>query len=130
MEEKKQHKILIVDDDSFLLNMYVTKFKNGGHEVETSRSGTDALKKLQDGYRPSIMLLDVVLPGMDGLELLRQIKKENLGPDTIFIMFTNQSGGEEMEEAKRLGVRDYIIKASLVPSEIVNKVLEIVGRNN
>lgn len=128
MEEIKNQKILIVDDDSFLLNMYVAKFKNAGYNVETLRSGTEALKKLQDGYKPDIMLLDVVLPGMDGIELLKEIRKENLSSGTKYVMFTNQSNGEEVNEAKKLGVTDYIIKAELIPSEIVSKILEIIGR--
>lgn len=129
MDEANQYKIFIVDDDTFLLNMYVAKFKKAGHDVETAKSGTDALKRLQDGFKPNVMLLDMVLPGMDGLELLKEIRKENLAPDTMFIMFTNQSGGEEIEAAKKLGVTDYIIKAELVPSGIVDKVLKIIENN-
>ena len=130
MDENKQKTILIVDDDTFLLNMYVTKFQKAGYEVNTARSGAEVLKKLEEGYRPNIMLLDVVLPGMDGIELLKEIQMKKLADRTIFVMFTNQGGGEEIEQAKKLGVSDYIIKASLVPSEIVSKVLEIVGRKN
>ena len=130
MDENKQKTILIVDDDTFLLNMYVTKFQKAGYEVNTARSGVEVLKKLEEGYRPNIMLLDVVLPGMDGIELLKEIQMKKLADGTIFVMFTNQGGGEEIEQAKKLGVSDYIIKASLVPSEIVSKVLEIVGRKN
>ena len=130
MDENKQKTILIVDDDTFLLNMYVTKFQKAGYEVNTARSGAEVLKKLEEGYRPNIMLLDVVLPGMDGIELLKEIQMKKLADGTIFVMFTNQGGGEEIEQAKKLGVSDYIIKASLVPSEIVSKVLEIVGRKN
>lgn len=129
MDSSNQYKIFIVDDDTFLLNMYVTKFKKMGHEVETAKSGTDALKKLQDGYKPDVMLLDIVLPGMDGVELLRQIRKEKLAEQTMFIMFTNQGGDEEVIEARRLGVTDYIIKADLVPSGIVDKVLKIIELN-
>lgn len=129
MDGGNQYKIFIVDDDTFLLNMYVAKFKTVGHEVDTARSGTEALKKLQDGYKPDVMLLDIVLPGMDGVELLREIRKEKLAEKTMFIMFTNQGGDEETSEAKRLGVTDYIIKADLVPSGIVDRVLKIIGSN-
>lgn len=129
MDEGKQYKIFIVDDDTFLLNMYVAKFRTVGHEVETAKSGTDALKKLQDGYTPDVMLLDIVLPGMDGVELLREIRKEKLAEKTMFIMFTNQGGDEETSEAKKLGVTDYIIKADLVPSGVVDKVLKIIETN-
>lgn len=129
MDENSKYKIFIVDDDTFLLNMYVAKFKKAGHDIETARSGTDALKRLQEGYKPNVMLLDIVLPGMDGVELLKEIRKEKLAEGTMFIMFTNQSGGEEIKEAKELGVKDYIIKAELVPSGIVDKVLKIIENN-
>lgn len=129
MDGVNQYKIFLVDDDSFLLNMYVAKFKKAGHEVETAKSGLEALKKLQDGYTPDVMLMDIVLPGMDGVELLRQIRKEKLAEKTMFVMFTNQGGEEETSEAKRLGVTDYLIKADLVPSGIVDKVLKIIENN-
>lgn len=127
MDEKK-YNVFIVDDDAFLLNMYVAKFQKAGHTIETAKNGPDALKKLQEGYAPDIMLLDVVLPGMDGIEILKEIRKQNLASKTRFIMFTNQSNGQELEAARELGVPDYLIKADLIPSQIVVKVLEIINR--
>jgi CheY-like chemotaxis protein len=72
-------KILIVDDDTFLLNMYSLKFSKNGYEVITSQNGADALKRLKEGLEPNVILLDVIMPGIDGIELLRQIRTENLG---------------------------------------------------
>lgn len=122
----KKYRILIIDDDAFLLNMYVTKFKKSGHEVDIAKSSADALSKLKEGFNPDIVLIDVVLPGMDGLELLGTIRKENLCPTASYIMFTNQGDSKEMEKAKELNVAGYLVKASFVPSEVVAKVLEIV----
>lgn len=130
MDDQKKYKILIVDDDQFLLSMYVNKFTKSGHSVEVAKSSQDALTKLKEGYMPDIILLDVVLPDLDGLELLEAMRKENLAKDSLCIMFTNQSGVEETEKAKSLSVAGYIIKASVVPSEIVTKVLEIARQNN
>ena len=124
----RKYKILIVDDDKFLLNMYELKFKKSGHEVIPSVSSDDALSKLRDGLVPDIILIDVVLPSMDGFEFLQTIKKEKLAENATAIMLTNLGGGEEMEKAKKLGVGGYIIKASEVPSQIVEKVLKIANK--
>ncbi len=119
--------ILIVDDDAFILNMYVAKFSKEGHTIDTARSGEEVITKLREGTPPDAVLLDVVLPGMDGLEALAQIRKDNIAPATTkFIMLTNQGAEEEMEKAKSLGVVGYVVKAELTPSEVVSKVLSII----
>ena len=98
----EQHKkILIIDDDTFLLNMYSLKFSKSNYEVITAQNGTDALAKLKDGtYKPDIILIDVIMPGLDGIELLAEIRKLNLVPDSSIIMLTNQSDSADIEKAK------------------------------
>lgn len=126
MADGQKFKILIVDDDAFILNMYVAKFSKEGHTVDTARSAQEVLTKLKEQALPDVVLLDVVLPGMDGLELLAQIRKENIAPTTRFIMLTNQGAGEEVEKAKALGVVGYVVKADMTPSEVVAKVLSLL----
>ncbi len=123
----KKYKILIIDDDAFILNMYVTKFEKFGHEVSTARSGGEALTKLKEGLSPEVMLIDIVLPDMNGLDFLHTVKNDKLVSDTICIMFTNQNSVTETDRAKELGVAGYIIKANLIPSEVVTKVLEVAA---
>jgi CheY-like chemotaxis protein len=123
MDEK--YKLLIIDDDAFILNMYVTKFVKSGHEVETARSGGEALSKLKDGFPADIVLIDIVLPDMNGLDFLNTVRNEKLIPGAACIMFTNQNSPAETERAKDLGTAGYIIKANLVPSEVVEKVLKV-----
>lgn len=125
MDERK-YKILIIDDDAFILNMYVTKFIKAGHDVDTAKSGAEALTKIKEGAVPDILLIDIVLPDMNGLDFLETIRNEKLVSQSVCIMFTNQNSGEEAERAKSLGVAGYIIKANLIPSEVVTKVLEVV----
>jgi len=129
-DSQKKYKILIVDDDDFLLNMYVSKFQKHGHDIAIAKSSEEALGKLRDGYQPDILLLDVVLPDMDGLDLLETACNEKLVDKSLCIMFTNQSGMHETDRAKKLGVAGYIVKASMVPSEVVAKVHEIAKQNN
>lgn len=124
-------KILIVDDDKFLINMYSIKFKGAGFEVNTCSSTEEALNQLKDGFKPDVFLLDIILPGMDGLEFVQTIQKENLVPTGAkIVMLTNQSDGDEIERAKALKVDGYIVKATTIPSEIVEEVTKIMSNSD
>jgi CheY-like chemotaxis protein len=127
MEEIK--KILIIDDDNFLLNMYSMKFSKSGFEVKTASGGYDAINLLKGGYKPDIILLDLVMPIMDGFSIYQSIKKENLSPDSVAIMLTNQGLNSDINKAKELGFDGYIVKATTIPSEVVDEVVEIYKKN-
>ena len=116
-------KILLVDDDKFLLDMYAMKFQKSGLDVDTAPNGTVALEKLKSGEKPDVIVLDIIMPGMDGIEILKNIKQENLAPQTTIVMLTNQPN--ETEKVKSLGVDGYIVKATSIPSEVVSEVLKI-----
>ena len=126
MTEGKNKTVFIVDDDQLLLNMYSIKFKKSGFEVDTAANSLEALTKLRDGASPDVILLDVVMPGMDGLELLSNIRKENLLPNVTVVVLSNQNQPSDLERAKNLGVSTYIVKASAVPSEVVSEVLKVI----
>lgn len=121
--EKKNLKILLIDDDRFLLDMYILKFKKSGLDIDTASNGTTALEKIKSGTSYDIILSDIIMPGMDGLELLKNIRNEKLLPGATVIMLTNQA--DDYDKAKALGVDGYIIKATTIPSEVVEKVLTI-----
>lgn len=129
MTESKNKKVLIIDDDRFLLNMYSMKFKKAGFNVDTASSGMEALTKLRAGETPDIVLLDVVMPGMDGLELLENIRKEKFILNAIFIVLTNQNQPADLKRANDLGTASYIVKASSIPSEVVSEVLKVVAKH-
>lgn len=122
-KENNQLKILLVDDDKFLLDMYSLKFKKSGLDIDISSSSQAALEKIKDDGKYDIVLLDIIMPGMDGLELLKVVREEKLIPNSIIIMLTNQA--DDFEKAKNLGVDGYIIKATTIPSEVVEQVLTI-----
>ena len=126
MPEEKKFSILIVDDDKFLLDMYSTKFKNLGHSPTVATGGEDALSKLRGGLSPEIIVLDIIMPAMDGLELLTTIRKENLSPGSTVIMLTNETEPSKIDKAKSLGVAGYIVKATTIPSEVVEEVIHLV----
>jgi CheY-like chemotaxis protein len=123
--ENKLPKVLIVDDDKFLLNMYSIKFSKSGFEVSSASSGEEAINKIKGGYIPDIILLDIVMPGMDGFEILDSLRKENLVPGASIIMLTNQGQLADIEKAKSFGTSGYIIKATTIPSEVVEEVVRI-----
>ncbi len=116
-----QIKILLVDDDEFLLDMYSLKFKEAQFNIDVAGNGTIALEKIRaNTYQ--VVLLDIVMPGLDGFEVLTQIKKENLLKDTIIIVLSNLGQKEDIERGMQLGAQDYVIKAHFTPREVVEKV--------
>lgn len=123
--ENKKPKVLIVDDDKFLLNMYSLKFNKNNFEVDSAVSGEEALSKIKDGCNPDIILLDIVMPGMDGFELLDNLKKNKLASNAMIIMLTNQGQLADIEKAKNFGINGYIVKATTIPSEVVEEVARI-----
>lgn len=125
----EKYKVLLVDDDRFLLEMYRKKFEENSVEVDVAVGSTEALAKLRDGAKPDILLLDIIMPALDGIELLETIRKENLIPDSTIIMLTNESDREKIEKAKELGIRGYIVKATSIPSEVVEETLKIANMN-
>lgn len=123
----QKYTILIVDDDKFLLEMYRKKFEQAGASVDLAVGPVETLSKLRGGAKPNILLLDVIMPGMDGIELLQAIRKENLIPDSAVIMLTNESDKDKIEKAKSLGIKGYIVKATSIPTEVVEEVLKIAN---
>lgn len=128
MEAKK--KILIVDDDSFLLDMYALKFGQSDFEVTTALGPEMALEKLKGGFTPDVMLLDIVMPVMDGFELMEKMKVENIAPLAIRIILSNRGQPADIARGQALGAAGYIVKASSTPSEVIEKVRAIINTKN
>jgi two-component system OmpR family response regulator/two-component system KDP operon response regulator KdpE len=119
--------ILLVDDDKFLLDLYAVKFKEKGLSLEAVSDPEEALARLRSGFAPDVILLDVIMPGLDGFSLLEHITKEKLAPRATIIMLTNQGQESDIARAKELGAKGYIIKASAVPSEVLEQTLKIAN---
>ncbi len=129
MEENKNIKILLVDDDRFLLDMYVLKFKKNGFDVDTASGSAVALTKLRAGQHVDIIILDIIMPTMDGLELLKTIREEKLASQAVIVILTNNQN-EDQKRAEELGIDGYIIKATTIPSEVVEKVKTIYEKKH
>src|SRR3989338_6058959 len=113
--EGQKRKIFIVDDDSFLLDMYALKFNQNNFEVYTARNGAQAIEKLKNGLQPDVMLIDILMPMMDGFEMLEKINVDKLSPNSVKIILSNKSQQSDVDKGNSLGVAGYIIKANSTP---------------
>ncbi len=114
-------RVLVVEDDAFLAGMYLTKFGLEGFTVELASDGKEGVKKAKE-WRPDIMLLDLILPVMDGFTVLETVRND---PDTRaipVILLTNLGQKSDVEKGMKLGASDYLIKAHFMPSEVIEKV--------
>ena len=125
MESKK--KIFIIDDDSFLLDMYALKFNQSNFSVTTALGPEPALEKLHQGFVPDVIPLDIVMPVMDGFELMEKMKEEKLAPDSVVIILSNRGQPSDIARGESLGASGYIVKASATPSEVIEKVNSIMN---
>jgi len=127
--EGQKRKILIVDDDSFLLDMYALKFSQNDFEVYTAMSAFQAIEKLKGGLCPLVMLVDIIMPEMDGFEMLEKINTEKICPSCLKIILSNKSQQADIDRGNSLGVAGYIIKANSTPVEVINQVTNILEKN-
>ncbi|MDP3970371.1 MAG: response regulator [bacterium] len=114
-------KILLVEDDEMLHNMYTQKFKKHGYEVLSAYNGADGVK-MAISENPDLILLDVIMPKMDGFVALKKIRKTPALEKTPIILLTNLGQEEDVRKGNELGADDYFIKANHTPQEIVDKV--------
>lgn len=120
-------KILLVDDDTFLRDMYATKFVECGHEVITAVHAADGLRLLEQDASYDLVIVDMIMPGMTGVEMMEELGKIYPDRKFKFIVLSNQGQEQDIEEAKAAGAIGYIIKAQSIPSEVVKRVEEIVN---
>ena len=122
------YRVYLVDDDRFLLDLYAVKFKNAGHEVTAFAGGEELLAVLRKkgAVVPHAILLDIIMPGITGLETLETIRNENLAKGAKIIFLSNQGQNSDIEKAKQLSADGYIIKASAIPSEVFAETVRII----
>lgn len=118
-------KILIVDDDTFLSGIYATKLDLEGFQVLTAHDGEEGIKAAQKD-KPDLILLDVLMPKLDGFEALKRLKADAGTKDIPVIMLTNLGQKEDIEKGLEDGAVDYLIKAHFVPAEAVAKIKKVL----
>lgn len=119
-------KILLVEDDVFVRDIYQIKFRQEGFEVVAAENGKQALEVLSLDI-PDIVLLDVSMPFVTGIEVLRELKKNPSWKDIPVIMLTNLSEREVISQTSDIGADEYLIKSHFTPSEVVRKVRALLG---
>lgn len=120
--------ILLVEDDSFISGMYLTKLSSLGFKVEVIEDGEAAWERLQKDPLPHLVLLDVVLPKKDGFEILEGLRKEDRTVSLPVILLTNLGQKPDVERGIKLGANDYIIKAHYTPTEVVEKITKLLKK--
>ncbi|OGD09886.1 hypothetical protein A2397_06195 [Candidatus Amesbacteria bacterium RIFOXYB1_FULL_44_23] len=118
-------KVLIVEDDEVLVKMYRKKFEALGWEVDVARNGKEGLVKIKS-FRPTVVLMDIMMPEMDGMTALQQAKADPEIKDTHIIMLTNLSTADDAVEAMKCGALDYMVKSDYTPSQVVEKVKKVL----
>jgi CheY-like chemotaxis protein len=118
-------KLLLIDDDAFLRDMYAIKFSESGYSVDVAESASVALSKIEADSDFDVILLDMIMPAMTGTELIREIKVRFPEMKAKCIVLSNQGQQEDINEAMAAGAVGYIVKAEAVPSDVVKKVVEL-----
>jgi len=124
--ELHKYNVLLVDDDRFLLDMYSMKFTQEGVNVQASLSVKDALNALRDGFQAHAVVFDLVMPDLNGFDLLEAIREEHLAEHAVLVALTNQGEDEERKKTEDLGADAYIVKASTIPSEVVRTIIDMI----
>jgi DNA-binding response OmpR family regulator len=123
---ESNQKVLIVEDDNFLGDLLADHLNKNGVEAYLARDAETAYKKINQEI-PGLVLLDLLLPGMDGLELLQKLKSANIVPALPVIILSNLAQKEKIEQGIQLGARDFMVKANFDLDEITAKVKEVLG---
>jgi DNA-binding response OmpR family regulator len=119
--------ILLIEDDEFLAELYATKLNLDGFEVILATDGKKGLRSARE-KKPDLILLDIILPEIDGFELLKLFKQDAKLKNIPVVLLTNLSQKDEVKQGLELGAEDYLIKAHFMPSEVVKKVRQVINK--
>jgi two-component system alkaline phosphatase synthesis response regulator PhoP len=117
----KEISVLIVEDDTMISNMYKLKLENDGYRVITADNGADGLTAAKE-KKPDIVLLDIILPQLDGFSVLKEIKGEEKTRKIPVVMLTNLGTEEDIEKGKQFGAEGYIVKANYTPAQVSEEI--------
>ena len=124
-EESGKAKILIVEDDAFMVDLLSKELISIGYQVEVAKTGLEGVDKFFN-FKPKLVLLDILLPDQNGFDVLRQIRRNPEGREAKVLILSNLDSQPDLEEAKRLGAVDYLVKANFSLTDIVAKIRGVV----
>jgi len=122
-------KILIIEDEEILLNLLKNKLSEIGYEISTSVDGLEGLKAIKEVV-PDLILLDIIMPKMGGFELMEKKQEDDSIKSIPIIIISNSGQPVELDRAKQLGAKDWLIKTEFDPQEVVEKVVAQIGDSN
>jgi DNA-binding response OmpR family regulator len=117
--------VLLVEDDVFLSGIYQKKFEMEGYKVSLADNGEKALLEVKK-KKPNIVMLDILLPKLDGFAVLSKLKADPEVKDIPVILLTNLGQKDDVEKGLQMGAADYLIKAHFKPSEVVDKIKQVL----
>ncbi len=118
---EEQKTILVIEDDQFLRELISQKLSKEGFKISEAMDGEEGVKKIQQ-EKPNLILLDLILPGLDGFEVLSQAKQDPALSEIPVIILSNLGQKEDIERGLKMGAVDYLIKAHFTPGEIIEKI--------
>jgi CheY-like chemotaxis protein len=118
--------VLVVDDDPTLLDMYTDRVRAEGGIVLDARDGDEALTKAQEN-KPQLIILDLMMPTLDGLDVLRHLKADPETSEIPILILTAVDDKDKRETAKKLGVETYLIKSEVLPYDVIAKARELIS---
>jgi DNA-binding response OmpR family regulator len=119
-------KILIIEDDRYISKMYQLKLSLEGYEVQVAENGKQGVDKIKE-MMPNIILLDILMPELDGFEVLKIVKADELTKDIPVLIMSNLGQEDHIQKGMQLGAVGYIVKSQYTPSNVVGKIKEIIG---
>jgi len=125
-QQNTMAKILLVEDEEALSDVLSAKIKKEGYEIEVAYNGEEGYAKLKK-FKPDLLLLDIVMPKMDGYEVLEKMNEENI--KTPVIIISNSGQPVELEKTKKLGAVDFLIKTQFDPNEVIAKIKNYLNKN-
>ena len=122
---QSKRKILLVEDDEFLNEIYSVKFSAAGFDFASAKNGKQGLEKAKE-FKPDLALIDLIMPEMDGYTMLEKLRQDTEIKDTKVIILTNVIPDEGIERVARLGILDYVVKSDMSASNLVDKISKIL----
>lgn len=120
-------KILIIEDESIMLNLLKRKLVGDGYDVFVARDGEEGLGKMREVH-PDLVLLDIVMPKMGGIEVLENAQKDKEIKRIPVIIISNSGQPVEIDKARHLGARDWLVKTEFDPQEVSDKIIKLIGK--
>jgi len=119
-------KILLIEDEEIMIDLLQRKLTQEGYEVSIAKDGVEGLEMMKE-MKPDLILLDIVMPNKNGFEVMEEIQADETLKDILIIVISNSGQPVEIDKAKKLGARDWLIKTEFDPQEVIEKVRKQIG---